>query len=441
MSTSQAVSPDQTAAQNIADAAARAQIEIDSHQAAQWLVAMTAAEHDAVAQDAASGIFGSQVALLDFDADDLAYLRRLAQRVRVAAHPQVESALAIAGSAAQSKVQLFPGDNDFFERVNIHADSIGDARKVLREVMRATALRAFSEPDIVLVEVNFGVYPRAVLERGVQRAAGDTITWTPQAVVNGFIEAQTADGAPLKIEWDETRAGMGWTYLGWIVADREAGRIALASNMLDVTWQAPDGTITALDGAIDAFFQEIYLEPGALAVFTKITRAADGGALDSYRKAMQAQVIYYTREEPNYGKAAKRLYNLFRLVDRLEAASYVREIFDEPQAQLYQVPGLLEAADVALRDPAAEIDRATVLKQIDAVMAQVRDATEGKDEARILAQLKRLKQEVLIEPPGAHWDEILQDVRERCAAIVNEFFRAKLFGLREIREYVEGLEG
>ncbi|MBI4672510.1 MAG: hypothetical protein HY741_12705 [Chloroflexi bacterium] len=415
-------------------------VEINANETAQWLIAMSASEKDALAQDAQHGIFGHRIALLDFDADDLAYFRRLAQRVRVVSHPQVESAIAIAGSAAQGKVQLFPGDNDFFERVNIRADRIEKARKILRAVMRATALRALHEPDIVLVEVNFGVYPREVLERGSKRAAGDSITWTPQDVVNGFIEVQTTDGAPLKIQWDETSAGMGWTYLGWIVADRTAGRIALASNMLDVTWQAPDSAITALDGSIDPFFQEIYLEPNALPIFAKITRAADKGALNAYANAMRAQVFHYTHEEPNYGKASKRLYNLFRLTDQLEAAAYLREIFDEPQAQLYQVPGLLEAANVALCDPSAEIDRATVLQQIEVVMQHVRDATEGQDEARILTELSRLKSDVLREPPGADWEQILQDVRERCAAIVNEFFRARLFGFAAIEEYVEGLK-
>jgi hypothetical protein len=426
-------------AQAVARAAAQAGIEFDARQAAQWLVAVSATEHDALAQDPRTGIFGHRIALLDFDADDLAYFRRLAQRVRVVAHPQIESAIAIAGSAAQGRVQLFPGDNDFFERVHIHADTIEDARSILRAGMRATALRAFAEPDIVLVEVNFGVYPHDVLERGANRAAGDSITWTPQDVVNGFIEVQTPDGAPLKIKWDEASAGMGWTYLGWIVADRTAGRIALASNMLDVTWQAPDGTITPLDGSIDPFFQEIYLEPDALPVFTKITRAADRGALNAYVNAMRAQAFHYTHVEPNYGKASKRLYNLFRLTDQLEAAAYLRELFDEPHAQLYQVPGLLEAADAALRDPTAEIDRATVLKQIDWVARQVRDATEGREEARILAELARLRGDVLREPPGADWEHILQDVRAHCAAIVNEFFRTRLFGFAAIREFVEKL--
>lgn len=433
--------PNNDAAENLAHTAQQSGIELDANAAAQWLVAMSGDDRAALEQDAHSGVIASHAALLDFDAGDLAYFRRLAERVRVVRHPQVESAIAIAGSAAQGRVQLFPGDNDFFERVHIRAADAQAARAVLREVMRATALRAFSEPDIVLVEVNFGVYPFEVVERGSKRAAGDVITWTPRDVVNGYVEiTDTRDNSTKRIGWDETAAGLGWTYLGWIVADRAEGRIALASNMLDVTWQAPDGAIESLDGAIDSFFQEVYLEPSALPLLGVLRRHTDPQALQSFVNAMRSQVFHYTRESPNYGKACKRLYNLFRLTDQLEAAAYVREIFDEPPAQLYQVPGLLEAADIALRDPSAEIDRTTVLKQIELVTRQVRDATAGKDEARIVAALNRLQQEVLSEPSGANWDEVLQTIRERCAAIVNEFFRAKLFAFPPIRNFVQELD-
>lgn len=425
----------------IAAVARQTGVELNAQQAKQWLVAMSQGDGDApIAQDAKTGIFGHRVALLDFNADDLNYFRHLAKHVRTVSHPDVESAIAIAGSAAQGRVQLFPGDNDFFERVNIHATDMATAKKILREILRATALRAFGEADIVLVEVNLGAYTQPVRERGQKRGAGDPITWTPQDMTNGFIEVTAENGSALKISWDDADAGKGWTYIGWIVADRERGRIALASNMVDATWQAPDGTITSLDGSVDPFFQEIYLFADEMPVFTKLAREVTPDALDSYKNAMRAQVAHYAHEEPNFGKVCKRLYNLFRLTDQLEAAAYVRELFDEPSAQLYQVPGLLEAAEIALRDPQKEIHRGTILKQIDLVAHEVKNATEGKDEARILAELERLKTDVLREPPGSDWDEILGEVRKRCAEIVNGFFRGKLFGYGVIKEYVEGLK-
>jgi hypothetical protein len=424
----------------IVDAAKRLGVELDAHDAAQWIVAVSAAEREqAFAQDAATGVFGHRISLIDFDASDLDYFRRLAQKVRVARHPKVESAIAIAGSAAQGKVQMFPGDNDFFERVNIQAETLDGARQVLRDVMRETALRAFADRDIVLVEVNFGVYDQPVVERGSSRAAGDPITWTPQDVVNAYIDVQDASGKPIRIQWSETRAGLGWTYIGWIVADRAQGRIALASNMIDATWESPAKEIIALDGSIDPFFQEIYLEPEAIPVFTKIVKHVETGALNAYVSAMRSQAFHYTHEEPNFGKACKRLYNLFRLTDELESAAYVRELFDEPGAQMYQVPGLLEAADVALHAD-GKIDRDTVVSQIDHVIRAVVEAAEGPTEADLVMELIRLRDVVIGRvPAGREWNLVLNDVRRRCSEMVSEYFRVRLFGLPRIAEFVNRL--
>ena len=422
----------------LAAAAGRMGVEFDAESARTWILAMSAAEGaDTFGQDPETGIFGHRVSLLDFDRGALEYFRRLAQKVRAAPRPYAESAIAIAGSSAQGRVQLFPGDTDFFERLNLKAATERDARAALREIMRETALRALAEPDIVLVEVNFGVYPTAVVERGVARAQGDSINWTPADVVKGAIEVTAAAGQPLVVRWDEAEAGMGWTYLGWIVADRQAGRMVQASNMLDVTWEAPDGQIVALDGSIDPFFQEVYLEPGAAALFHKVIRAADNGALSGYIQAMRWQVFHYTHEELNFGKAAKRMYNLFRLTDQLEAAAYVRELFDEPTAKLYQVPGLLEAVEVA-RDPGSGIDRETVLDQIDQVIRAVVEASSGPDEVEMVIALIRLRDEVMGRASAGV--DVLHEVRQRCSILINEFFRSRLLGLPRIARYVDQLK-
>ena len=47
---------------------------------------------------------------------------------------------------------------------------------------------------------------------------------------------------------------------------------------------------------------------------------------------------------PNYGKAARRMYNVFRLTGRYREAAYLRELFDEPVTALYQVAALLRTA-------------------------------------------------------------------------------------------------
>jgi hypothetical protein len=430
-------------ADEIAATAQRAGVEFDSKEAVEWMVAVSAAEREsALAQDPLSGVFGHRISLLDFDQERLDYFRRLAQRVRTTRRSNVESALAIAGSSAQGKVQLFPGDNDFFERVNIKAATIDAARRLLRDIVRETAIRAFQEPDIVLLEVNLGVYAEAVIERGQRREAGQPITWQPADLANGYCVVARADKPreSITLKWDEVQAGSGWTYFGWIVADRSSGQIALASNMLDVTWEAPDGTLTSLDGSIDPFFQEIYLDAAALPVFTKIVKQVDPNALNAYIEAMRNQVVHYTQQEPNFGKASKRLYNLFRLTDQLEAAAYVRELFDEPGACLYQVPGLLDAIDAA-RDESAGIDRTTISRQIDRVIQTIEAAQIGSDADKMIIELTRLRGEVDRRSAVAQdWAALLTDVRSRCSAIVNEFFRVRLLDFPPIQKFVAALK-
>ena len=142
------------------------EIEFDADEARQWMLAVGAGEATALTTDDTTGLFGSRVALLDFDADDLDHVRRMVPSTRLAATPGVESAISISGSSAQGRIQLFPGDLDFFERVHIHAPDQDTAFAILREAIHRTAIRAFAEPDIVLVETNLGVYPEAVDERG-----------------------------------------------------------------------------------------------------------------------------------------------------------------------------------------------------------------------------------------------------------------------------------
>jgi hypothetical protein len=413
-------------------------IEFDAEEARQWMLAVAAGEATELTVDDDTELFGSRVALLDFDAGDLDHVRRLVPSTRLAATPGMESAIAISGSSAQGRIQLFPGDTDFFERVHISAPDEATAHAVLREAIHRTAIRAFTEPDIVLVECNLGVYPEAVDERGRPKDAGDPIEWTPADVVAKQITVTAlADGTPRTYHWDEVELAGGWFYFGWVAADREQGRIVFTSNMIDATWEDDAGVIHSVDGAVDQLAQEIYLEPEALPLVERLHGITPADAREAYRHAMRREVHHYTVEEPNYGKAAKRLYNLFRIADELEAAAYVRELFDEPQAVLYQVPTLLYAADVAL-DPQSGIDRATVLMQIEIVANAIADATDGVQERSLLAQLDRLRDEALTAGGrDGDWAGVLDDVRGQCATIVSEFFREHLLAHDRVRTYLD----
>ena len=90
----------------------------------QWLSAMAAGastDHEIVV-DERVGVFGHKVTMLDFSDEDLEHFREMGRLVEFYDIPgKVETALALSGSAAQSKIQTYPGDADYFERINIIA--------------------------------------------------------------------------------------------------------------------------------------------------------------------------------------------------------------------------------------------------------------------------------------------------------------------------------
>ena len=151
------------------------------------------------------------------------------------------------------------------------------------------------------------------------------------------------------VTWDEVAHDPGWCKLDWVVADPVHGKLANASNMLDVTWEAPDGTITPLDGYLDPYFQEVYLEAESVPIFTKLARHVSADALDNYVHQLEKEVQKYLTKDVNYGKAAKRMYNIFRLTGRYPEAAFIRELFDEPTTMLYQVWSLIRTVDDAVK--------------------------------------------------------------------------------------------
>ena len=74
---------------------------------------------DDVVFDKREGVFGHKVTMLDFSPKDLEHFRKIGRLVEFHDIPgKVETALALSGSAAQSKIQTYPGDADYFERIN-----------------------------------------------------------------------------------------------------------------------------------------------------------------------------------------------------------------------------------------------------------------------------------------------------------------------------------
>jgi len=212
-----------------------------------------------------------------------------------------------------------------------------------------------------------------------------------------------------------------------------------ASNMLDVTWEAPDGSITPLDGFIDPYFQEVYLEADSVPLFTKLAHHVSPQALEEYVQQITGEVYKYTHKRINYGKAAKRMYNIFRLTGRHQAAALIRELFDEPAALLYQVWSLLDTMDDA-GQPGSTIDRETLVQQTDELIKNVIETCEGPLETEIVMALIRLRDDITGRVDlGEDWDTLIADSRAKTEKLVNEFFKVKLLGIPEVQEFLDSL--
>ncbi|HEX9597053.1 MAG TPA: hypothetical protein VF982_09270, partial [Anaerolineales bacterium] len=373
--------------QQIIDSAKRLGVELDEADALQWLAAVAAGQgqDDDVVVDVKSGVFGHRVSMLDFSDADLAHFRRIGQLVEFEDEEGVETALALSGSAAQSKIQTYPGDADYFERVNIKAETREVACQRLGELMRAKALSRLKGEGYELIEVKLGSYAQDVQREGSQLSKGSPISWNAEEVQAGKIELQDAEGQPLTMSWEQAALDPGWCKLDWVVADPVRRQLVNASNMLDATWEAPDGTITPLDGYLDPYFQEVYLEAESIPVFTKLAKQVDANALDDYVAQLENEVRKYVHKDPNYGKAAKRMYNIFRLNGRYEEAAFLRELFDEPATVLYQVWSLIRTIDDCFEaDSAIELD--DMLAQCDKLILSATQALEGEEEQEIVRE-------------------------------------------------------
>ena len=428
--------------QRIIESARRLGVELNEQEAIQWLVAVSSQSGaDDVVQDQRQGIFGHRITLLDFSSERLAYFRKIGKLVEFLDEPGiVETALALSGSAAQSRIQSYPGDADFFERVNILAPTRGEACQILGRIMRDKALSTEKGETYQLIEVKYGSYPQAMeTARGAQKA-GAPVSWSPPEIRAGKIEGKLADGSPYALTWEEAGQNPGWCKLDWVVADPVDQQLVNASNMLDVTWEAPDGAIEPLDGYLDPYFQEVYLESASVPIFTKLAKHVDSDALDDYVGQLEKEVRKYVTKDPNYGKAAKRMYNIFRLTGRYQEAAYLRELFDEPTTVLYQVWSLIRTIDDTFR-PGGTIPLETLLAQADKLILTVINVLEGAKEGEIVRLLLRLRDILSKERHGQELSPQAEAARAEVINLVNNFFYEKLSGVPEIRSYMEGLAG
>lgn len=425
--------------EKIIESAERLGVEIDEEEALQWLAAMATGYDEDVIVDINTGVFGHKVTMLDFSDKDLAYFREIGKLVEFTEKPNVETALALSGSAAQSKIQTYPGDADYFERVNIKAPTREAANTVLADLVREKVIDSERGPTYQMIEIKFGSYPTDVVKDGDPISKGSPISWTPAEVIAGKIDAFLPNGKATTIEWEQAAQDSGWVKLDWVVADPIRGTLANASNMLDVTWEKPDGEIIPLDGYLDPYFQEIYLEAESIPIFSKLAKHVSSDALDSYVTQLEKEVNKYLTKSINYGKAAKRMYNIFRLTGKYSEAAYLRELFDEPTSMLYQVWSLIRTIDDCC-EPGSSISQENMLAQADNLIMAVIRTLEGDEEAEVVRKLLRLRDALTDQATGDSLIPEVESARAEVIQIVNNFFYEKLTAVPTIRGYMETFE-
>lgn len=342
--------------------------------AARWLAGVLAATAAPGEFFSAAGLHGHELALLDFDQGTAGALRRLGEAVATAPAPDLVVALAVSGSAAQGRVQPFPADTDYFERVHVLAPTREAALARLAAAVRATVERVEARPGFALEEVWFGALPERLAAAQAHRV-GSALAWRFADVVDGAVELRAPDGGiGERVTWGEAANDPGFVKLDWFVTDRTLGGPRRVSKVVDPTWTGPDGRAVGLDGAIDADFQQVYLAAAAAGV---VRALHGGGAGDraAYVAAMERDIVAFLRRRPaDYCKVAKRLYNLCRTTARYPEALFVRDLLVATPARLHRARAALEvAASGCGVDPRPEVVE-VLAEQLDELARELADA-------------------------------------------------------------------
>ncbi len=412
-------------------------VELDRDEATAWIAAMSSDAGGSLVVDVDTGVYGHRVTMADVDDTSLARFRRMAAVVGFEDRPpQVTTALALAGSAAQGRVHRFPADCDFFERVHLRADTREGACRLLAEVMYDKAIATMRGPGFRLYEVKFGTWPVDAMIGDRQSRARSPVSWRPTDIERGRIDYMGPDGAPATMTWGDAARDSGWCKLDWVLADADRGALANASNSLDVTWEAPDGTVTPLDGFLDPYFQEVYLESDSIPLFSRLVKELGADSVADYVEVIRHEVYKYTVTESNHGKAARRLYNIFRLTGGYAEAAYIRELFDEPVGALYQLAAVLRTvADAADAPDSFRPD--ALVREIDKLIMSAIGALDGPSEAEMVARLLRLRDAVSRQAEEGEYAADLEEAQADAMGAVDAFFARALRAVPSIAAYLD----
>jgi hypothetical protein len=267
---------------------------------------------------------------------------------------------------------------------------------------------------------------------------GAPMSWTMEEIRAGQMEVTLDDGTIRVVRWEEGEVAPGWCKLDWVIADRTRGKLANASNQLDPTWESPDGKIVPLDGFLDPYFQEVYLDSESIPLFSRLVKELSADSVDDYVEQLEHEVWKYSVKEPNYGKAARRMYNVFRMSGRYAEAAYLRELFDEPITALYQVSALIRTLDDAANS-GEDFATETMVAQVDRLIMSAIQALDGPAEAEMVGHLLRLRDSLGQRASHEARETDLSGVQRAALDAVNAYFERMLRAVPEIDAYLKDL--
>ena len=190
-----------------------------------------------------------------------------------------------------------------------------------------------------------------------------------------------------------------------------------------------------LDGFLDPYYQEVYLETESIPLFSKLVKELSADSVDDYVDTLEHEVWKYTVKEPNFGKAARRMYNVFRMNGKYREAAYVRELFDEPVTALYQVSALIRTLD----DAASSGDvfaTDTMVSQVDGLIMSAIQALDGPQEAQMVGHLLSLRNSLQAHETHAGRTDEMTGIQDAALGAVNDYFERALRSVPEIDAYL-----
>lgn len=327
----------------------------------------------------------------------------------------------------------------FFERVHLRTDNRGDATTLLADLLRDKAIATRRGPGYVLREVKFGTWTIPAIVQDREAHPGSPISWTGDQVAQGSFGYSTLEGDSNTLTWADASSDPGGIEMVWMVADRAGGRPVVACNIVDATWESPDGTVTPLDGFLDPYFQEVHIVADAIPLFSRYVDEIGTASISRYVERLTEEVYECTVTRPDFGRAARRLYVIFRLTGRYSEAAGVREIFDRPATALYQIAVSLRNLHEAT-EAGVGLELSGMAAQVDQLIMAAIAALDPHSETEVVGILQRLREEesTTVESGSA---ATIAESRTEAMSAVDDYYRRALTTAPGVREYLASLVG